>query len=194
MGELTIRREREISGPRYRAAEKTGKAGEVIACDVSSHKTDKIEENRRRLGAANVSVLVQDARLRNESLVGRADVLLADVPCSGLGVIGHKQDIKYRVTRESLNEIQKLQKEIIANVIDYIKPGGTLLYSTCTLNPGENEKMTAWICESFGFERASMEEQLPDALKDEAESGMLQLLPGIHEADGFFMARLVKMK
>ena len=181
-------------GKALHAAQKAGKDGTVIACDVSSHKTEQIEENRCRLGAENVSVLVQDARMRNENLLGRADVLLADVPCSGLGVIGHKQDIKYRVTRESLKEIQALQKEIITNVIDYLKPGGTLLYSTCTLNPGENEKMAAWICESFGFERVSMAQQLPDALKDEAESGMLQLLPGIHEADGFFMARLVKAK
>lgn len=176
------------------AAEKTGKAGEVIACDVSSHKTDKIEENRRRLGAANVSVLVQDARLRNESLVGRADVLLADVPCSGLGVIGHKQDIKYRVTMESLNEIQTLQKEIITNVIDYIKPGGTLLYSTCTLNPAENEEMAVWICDTFDFERSGMEKQLPAMFAKEAQSGMLQLLPGVHDSDGFFMAKLVKKK
>lgn len=180
-------------GKALHAAQKAGKDGNVIACDVSSHKTDKIEENRRRLRAENVTVLVQDARERNDSLLGRADVLLADVPCSGLGVIGHKQDIKYRVTRESLQEIQVLQKEIITNVIDYIKPGGTLLYSTCTLNPAENEKMAAWICETFGFERESMAGQLPDALKDGAKSGMLQLLPGIHEADGFFMAKLIKI-
>lgn len=180
-------------GKALHAAQKAGKDGNVIACDVSSHKTDKIEENRRRLRAENVTVLVQDARERNDSLLGRADVLLADVPCSGLGVIGHKQDIKYRVTRESLQEIQVLQKEIITNVIDYIKPGGMLLYSTCTLNPAENEKMAAWICETFGFERESMAGQLPDALKDGAKSGMLQLLPGIHEADGFFMAKLIKI-
>ena len=181
-------------GKALHAAEKAGKNGEVIACDVSSHKTEKIEENRKRLEAENVSVLVQDARLRNERLVGKADVLLADVPCSGLGVIGHKQDIKYRVVRESFAEIQAFQKEIITNVIDYIKPGGTLLYSTCTLNPGENEEMAAWICETFGFVRASMQNQLPDVLQDEAENGMLQLLPGIHESDGFFMAKLVRMK
>lgn len=174
------------------AAQKLAGSGEVIACDVSAYKTDKIEENRRRLGVENVSVLVQDARVRNENLVGRADLLLADVPCSGLGVIGHKQDIKYRVTRESLEEIQVLQKSIITNVIDYIRPGGTLLYSTCTLNHAENEEMTEWICETFGLERVSMAGQLPDVFKDEAKSGMLQLLPGVHESDGFFMAKLLK--
>lgn len=180
-------------GKALHAAQKAGKDGKVIACDVSRHKAEQIEENQRRLGAENVSVLVQDARLRNDSLLGRADVLLADVPCSGLGVIGHKQDIKYRAARESLKELQVLQKEIITNVIDYIKPGGTLLYSTCTLNPAENEEMAAWICETFGFARERLAGQLPDVLSEGAADGMLQLLPGIHEADGFFMARLIRI-
>lgn len=179
-------------GKTLHAATKLNGRGEVIACDVSRYKTDQIEENRARLGMENVSVRVQDARQRDGSLVGRADVLLADVPCSGLGVIGHKQDIKYRVTRESLEEIQKLQKEIITNVIDYIRPGGILMYSTCTMNPGENEEMAAWICETFGLERVPMEDRLPAALAKDTKDGMLQLLPGIHETDGFFLAKLRK--
>lgn len=179
-------------GKTLHAADKLGGKGEVIACDVSQYKTDRIEENRRRLGVGNVSVRVQDARVREESLLGHADVLLADVPCSGLGVIGHKQDIKYRVTPEALEEIQKLQREIITNVIDYIRPGGVLLYSTCTMNPGENERMVDWICESFGLVRESMAGQMPEALAEEAEKGMLQLLPGVHETDGFFLAKLRK--
>ncbi len=179
-------------GKALHAAAKLNGTGQVIACDVSRYKTDKIEENRARLGMENVSIRVQDARERDGSLVGKADVLLADVPCSGLGVIGHKQDIKYRVTQDSLSEIIKLQKEIITNVIDYIKPGGILMYSTCTMNPGENGEMTAWICESFGLETVGMEDRLPAVLAEEAEQGMLQLLPGIHETDGFFMAKLRK--
>lgn len=179
-------------GKALHAAEKLRGTGRVIACDVSRHKTAKIEENRARLGLQNVTVRVQDAREKDETLVGQADVLLADLPCSGLGVIGHKQDIKYRVTAESLTEIVGLQKEIITNVIEYIKPGGILMYSTCTMNPGENEKMVKWICEAFGFESVSMVGQLPEALKTEAEKGMVQFLPGIHEADGFFFAKLKK--
>ncbi len=179
-------------GKALHAAAKLGGTGGVIACDVTSHKTDKIEENRARLGLENVSVRVQDARVRDDSLVGKADVLLADVPCSGLGVIGHKQDIKYRVTKESLAEIQTLQKDIITNVINYVKPGGILMYSTCTMNPGENEEMVAWICETFGLEPVSMKDRLPAALAEEAEQGMLQLLPGVHETDGFFLAKLRK--
>ncbi len=179
-------------GKALHAAEKLGETGRVIACDVSSYKTDKIEENRVRMGLQNVTVRVQDARVREASLVGQADVLLADVPCSGLGVIGHKQDIKYRVTEASLKEITGLQREIITNVIEYIKPGGILMYSTCTMNPEENERMADWICETFPMERVSMVRELPKALQEEAEQGAVQLLPGIHDTDGFFFAKLRK--
>lgn len=179
-------------GKALHAAQKLRGTGRVIACDVSLHKTLKIEENRDRLGLRNVTVKVQDARVREESLMGQADILLADVPCSGLGVIGHKQDIKYRVTAQSLTEIVQLQREIIANVIDYIKPGGILMYSTCTMNPGENEEMVEWICETFDLERVSMADSLPEPLKKEAAQGMVQLLPGVHETDGFFFAKLRK--
>ena len=177
-------------GKTFHAADKLWGTGEVIACDVSQYKTDRIEENRKRLGVENVSVRVQDARLRDDSLLKRADVLLADVPCSGLGVIGRKQDIKYRVTAESLKEIQTLQKEILSNVIEYLKPGGIMMYSTCTMNPGENEEMVNWICDTFGLERVSMAGQMPKALAEEANQGMIQLLPGVHETDGFFLAKL----
>ena len=177
-------------GKTFHAADKLGGTGEVIACDVSRYKTDRIEENRKRLGVENVSVRVQDARLRDDSLLKRADVLLADVPCSGLGVIGRKQDIKYRVTAESLKEIQTLQKEILSNVIEYLKPGGIMMYSTCTMNPGENEEMVNWICDTFGLERVGMAGQMPKALAEEANQGMIQLLPGVHETDGFFLAKL----
>ena len=179
-------------GKALHAAVRLDGTGEVIACDVSRYKTDKIEENRLRLGMENVSVRVRDARERDDSLLGKADVLLADVPCSGLGVIGHKQDIKYRVTKESLKEIRKLQEEIITNVIEYIKPGGILMYSTCTMNPGENEEMAVWICETFGLEPVSMRDRLPAALAEEAGQGMVQLLPGVHETDGFFLAKFRK--
>ena len=179
-------------GKTLHAADKLEGTGEVIACDVSRYKTERIEENRKRLDAKNVSVRVQDARLRDESLLERADVLLADVPCSGLGVIGRKQDIKYRVTPESLKEIQTLQREILSNVTAYLKPDGIMMYSTCTMNSGENEEMVDWLCDTFGLERVSMAGQMPEALAGEGGQGMLQLLPGVHETDGFFLAKLRK--
>lgn len=161
-------------GKTMHAACKLHGSGRVIACDVTEYKTQKIEENCERLGYENVTVRVQDARMFDETLEEKADIVIADVPCSGLGVIGKKQDIKYRVTEESLQQITELQREIIRNVVRYVKPGGTLMYSTCTINSGENEKMVEWICEQFGFEK----------------NRMVQLLPGVDETDGFFYARL----
>ena len=135
---------------------------------------------------------MQDGRILDTSLVGKADVLLADVPCSGLGVIGRKQDIKYRVTQESIQEINRLQREIITNVVHYIKPGGVMMYSTCTMNPAENEKMAAWICQEFAMEKVSMAEFLPKILWQDSKEETLQLLPGVHRTDGFFMAKFRK--
>lgn len=179
-------------GKALHAASKLRGEGKVIACDISSYKTGKIEENCERLGLQNVEVCVQDAREYREDFLELADVLIADVPCSGLGVIGKKQDIKYRMTKEALAEITQLQREILENVVRYVKPGGALMYSTCTINPAENRQMAAWICEQFSFVLEDMSSYMPDELKQEAESGMLQLLPGIHRTDGFFLARLRK--
>ena len=177
-------------GKAIHAAGKLAGTGQVIACDLTAYKTAKIEANRDRMQINNLSVVIQDAREREEKLVGRADVLLVDVPCSGLGVIGKKQDIKYRVTRQSLQDIVRLQREIVGNVVQYLKPEGVMMYSTCTMNPEENEKMVEWICREFAMETVGMQEELPDALKPLGEKGFLQLLPGIHEADGFFIAKL----
>ena len=177
-------------GKAIHAAGKLAGTGQVIACDLTAYKTSKIEANRDRMQINNLSVVIQDAREREEKLVGRADVLLVDVPCSGLGVIGKKQDIKYRVTRQSLQDIVRLQREIVGNVVQYLKPEGVMMYSTCTMNPEENEKMVEWICREFAMETVGMQEELPDALKPLGEKGFLQLLPGIHEADGFFIAKL----
>lgn len=177
-------------GKALHAAAKLAGTGQVIACDVTAHKTDKIVENRDRLGMRNVSVRVQDARVADETLVGQADVLLVDVPCSGLGVIGKKQDIKYRVTRESMEELVVLQREIVANVVQYLKPEGVMMYSTCTMNPAENEEMVDRICGEYGMETVSMAQAFPAELKSAADRGYVQLLPGIHGTDGFFMAKL----
>ena len=177
-------------GKALHAAAKLTGTGQVIACDVTEHKTGKIEGNRSRLGMMNVSVRVRDARVTDETMIGQADVLLVDVPCSGLGVIGKKQDIKYRVTRESMEEIVGLQKEIVGNVVQYLKPEGIMMYSTCTMNPAENDEMVEWICREYGMKTESMAQMMPEELREAAEQGYMQLLPGIHDADGFFMARL----
>lgn len=156
------------------AAEKAGRTGRVLARDVSEEKLARIKENISRMKADNVSTQMFDATVQDEKYREKVDVLLADVPCSGLGVMGKKRDIKYHVTRESLGEIVALQKRIIENSWQYVKPGGILLYSTCTIHRGENEDMVKWIVENFPFE----------------QEDSVQILPGITESDGFFYARL----
>lgn len=155
------------------AAELAGEAGRVLARDVSEAKTAMIEENCSRMGIQNMTVEVWDATVTDEAYCEKADVLLADVPCSGLGVLGKKRDIKYRMTPEQTEEIVKLQREIITHSWQYVKKGGTLLYSTCTIHAKENEEMARWITEQFPF-----------ALEAER-----QFLPGVDETDGFYYAK-----
>jgi len=172
------------------AAEKTGSEGMVIARDVSDMKVSFIEENAGRMCLDQIRVQVQDATVLDETMLEKADVVIADLPCSGLGIIAKKRDIKYNVTPESLVELQALQRQILDMVSRYVKPGGTLLYSTCTINPMENEENREYILRELGFEAVDMSECLPESLRLEStREGYLQLLPGVHEADGFFISR-----
>lgn len=175
------------------AAEKTKESGRVIARDLTEYKTNLIKENVERLNRTNVFVQCKDATVFDEKMVERADVVLADLPCSGLGIMGRKPDIKYHCTPESLNHVVELQKQIIDTVWQYVKPNGTLLYSTCTIHKEENEDMISYITEKYPFERVSLREepQSGNSLKEFAtEEGCIQLLPGYGETDGFFFAKL----
>ncbi len=119
---------------------------------------------------------------------------MADLPCSGLGTMGKKRDVKYRATKESMEELIGIQKKILDVVWKYVKPGGVLIYSTCTLNPKENEQMVSWFTERFPFRLDDLSPYLPKALSGEGKEGMLQLFPGVHESDGFFIARMIRDK
>lgn len=188
------------------------KGARVLSRDVSEEKTALIEENRERMGLAGLKVQVQDATLTDPSCRERADVLLLDVPCSGLGVMGKKRDIKYHVTQERLQSLCELQKRILRACWEYVKPGGILVYSTCTVNTKENEEMVRFITEHFPFEPVSLTGRLPETvlaekraleqarekngrplsvpLSKEEREACIQLLPGFMEADGFFIACL----
>lgn len=183
-------------GKSLHAASKLKGTGRVYSFDLSEEKVTRMEENRRRMKKENMITAVQDARSARDDLAGEADVVIADVPCSGLGVISKKQDIKYRITEQSITELNVLQKEILQSAAAYLKPGGLLMYSTCTISRRENEQMVKWLCETFDFVPEDMSPYLPDNLpediKKEGVCGMLQFLPGIHKADGFFLARLRK--
>ena len=179
-------------GKAVHAAEKLKESGFVSARDLTEYKAGLIRDNSRRMRADRVETLIWDARRFREEDIESADAVLADLPCSGLGVIGRKKDIKYRMSPESLLELAKLQRQILGTVWRYVKPGGVLIYSTCTINPGENEENVGWFLERYPFHLESLSSCLPQELSGEGESGMLQLLPGIHKSDGFFLARLVR--
>lgn len=177
-------------------------AGAVVAGDVSAYKTAMIEENCERLGLSNVSVILRDATIEDTARHGQFDVVLADVPCLGLGVIGRKKEIKYRIKETDIASITTLQKAIVKESVKCVKPGGILLYSTCSMTYEENEAMAAWMENELGLTAESMEETLPqefiDSLKaqnaatdlTQIKMGRMQLLPGLHESDGFFFARM----
>lgn len=175
------------------AAECAGKEGRVEARDVSAQKTALLEENLRRMQISNVQVKVFNATVPDAEAKESADVVLADVPCTGLGVMGKKRDIKYRQREEALTDITVLQKEIVRQAASYVKPGGVFLYSTCTINRAENEEMTAWIRDEFGLVLQPLTDVLSGIPECEtAEKGYIQLLPGIHDTDGFFFAKFRK--
>ncbi len=166
-------------------------AKRVFARDLTEYKISLIEDNIRRLGIQNVDTFVWDARIPDPNLIGRADVVFADLPCSGLGVIGKKADIKYKLTQNQQKELVELQRSILSVVKDYVKPGGVLIYSTCTVNQEENIKNRDWFLEQYAFEAESLDSYLPELLRNEqTKEGYLQLIQGIHNTDGFFLSRM----
>ncbi len=166
--------------------------GTVVARDISEKKKALIEENIIRMQADNIVAQVHDATQPDEELFEKADVVIADLPCSGIGIMAKKPEIRYRMTRESQKELVRLQKQILSVVHRYVKPGGILMYSTCTINKEENEENAREICKKYGFVPEMGKELLPEELRTENE--FLQILPGVHACDGFFIARLRKIE
>ncbi len=160
----------------------SGKPGHVEARDLTAYKVELIEQNIARCQMTNIEAKCQDARILDEASIEKADIVIADLPCSGLGVMRKKKDIRYKMTPEKEKQLVKLQREILDTVHQYVKPGGALLYSTCTINREENEENVAWFLDTYPqFEVESMEQILPTVSAERAES-----------CDGFFIAKLRK--
>jgi 16S rRNA (cytosine967-C5)-methyltransferase len=141
--------------------------GHVEARDLTEYKTDLILDNIERCQVENMSVRVWDATQPDASAEGTADLVIADLPCSGLGVLHKKPDIKYQMTLAQTEELAALQRQILAQVQAFVKPGGRLLYSTCTVNPAENAGNAAWFADSYPlFTKISEEQILPDRKQD----------------------------
>ena len=162
----------------------------VEARDVSEKKAELIEDNIERMKAFNVRTKVWDATVKDESVKDMADILICDVPCSGLGIIGRKADIRYNITQDKLNSLVELQRQILSASSEYVKPGGFIVYSTCTINRAENLDNVLWFTENFPYELDSIEDDYPMLNQDTLKKGYVQLLPGVDGTDGFFIARL----
>ena len=176
-------------GKSLHLADKLEGTGMVEARDLTYQKTALIEENMARCGVTNMKTLVWDALETDLSAMAKADIVIADLPCSGLGIIGRKPDIKYNMTPEKLEELAGLQREILSVVWQYVKPGGLLCYSTCTIDRLENQDNAAWLRDRFPLVPVDLTDRfggLPQepSLKD----GWIQFLPGVHPYDGFFIS------
>lgn len=148
-------------------------SGMVEARDLTEYKVELIEENIKRHGLSNMKAVLMDATADDAASHRKADVLICDLPCSGLGVMARKTDIRYKMTPEKTKELVKLQREILSVVHSYVKPQGTLIYSTCTVHGEENEKNVKWFLENYpGFTLVSQE----------------QIYPG-ERGDGFFLSK-----
>lgn len=181
-------------GKALHIAEKLQETGSVEARDLSPYKVGLIEENIERSGLTNIRAVRQDATMFDSTAEETADLVIADLPCSGLGVLGKKTDLKYKATEQGTKELAELQKEILKNAARYVRHGGALIYSTCTINPAENMENVHWFLKEFPeFTLAPIADKLCSKLrKSVQETGCLQLLPGIHDSDGFFIARFEK--
>ena len=169
----------------------------IEAGDISEKKSKLMAENFARCGfdEKKISAVVRDAAQYDGRLNETADIVIADVPCSGLGVIGKKRDIKYKMTRAKIEEIVKLQKQILRTSVSILKPGGRMLFCTCTINNAENEENFAWLKEELKMMPVPFDDALPKCIVSEskmAKNGYLQLLPKIHDTDGFFISVLKK--
>ena len=172
-------------------AERMGASGRVFAWDVHAHRVELIRAAARRLGLDNVRPSVRDARRTDPDMALSMDAVLVDAPCSGLGVMWDKPDIRFRATEESLSQVIPLQREILDACAEMVRPGGLLVYSTCTILPEENEAQARAFLERHPeFEPDGGAEWLPEALRGHFADGRIQLMPDRDGIEGFFIARM----
>ena len=174
---------------------------EIISCDITESKTELIEDNVRRIGVDKIRTKVNDASLYNPDFLDGFDLVICDLPCSGLGVMGRKRDIKYNVSIDKIRELAILQKKILENAVRYVKKGGRLIYSTCTMTKAENEENFTFISEFKGFSAVDFSDKIRgyvDRYKDgerlvnEAKKGFIRLFPGELGTDGFFVSEFMR--
>lgn len=176
-------------GKAFTIAEKMNNTGVVRAFDIYQSRVELIRSGANRLGLSNVYSYLSDAAIFNENY-GVADRVLCDVPCSGLGIIRRKPEIRFKKNAD-IDNLPELQYRILCNATKYLKQGGRLVYSTCTLNPAENSE----VCDRFLAEHPDFRNVnvLPDVPRYSSEDKYLTLMPHINSTDGFFIAAFEKI-
>ena len=175
-------------GKTFAIAVQLKNTGRIYSFDLHRNRLSLIEDGTKRLGITSVKTSSRDARTPDEELFGKADAVLCDVPCSGLGIISKKPDIRFK-SPEEIERLPEIQLEILSQSAKYVKPGGFIVYSTCTLRKAENEdNVYAFLKNNPSFSLDTS----PDGNSIAAGKGMKTFFPHVDGTDGFFAAKLIK--
>lgn len=179
-------------GKSFTIAEKMENEGRLVCGDIYEHKIELISQGAERLGITIIEPSQQDATQFCDNYADTFDRVLVDAPCSGLGLMGKKPDIRLKKNGDEIDHLVPIQRQILENGARYVKQGGILIYSTCTLCKKENEKNVEWFLKNHpDFTAENITEFLPQTLWQEtAENGYITLLPHKSNTDGFFIAKL----
>ena len=168
--------------------------GRIICWDIYEHKLELVRENASRLGINIIETKLQDAQVLDESMIGIADICIVDAPCSGLGIIRRRPEIKWNRKEEDIEDLVKIQRNILNNASKYVKPGGLIIYSTCTIEENENmNTIEEFLNKNKDFTLSPFDQLISfDENMSSSKEGYIQMFPNIHGTDGFFISRIKK--
>lgn len=180
-------------GKTFTICEKIEDRGEILACDIFEHKLNLVNDGSERLGLSAIKTRLQDATEYVEEFSGYFDKVLVDAPCSGLGLLRKKPDIRSKKSGDEIDSLIEIQRKILENASKYVKVGGIIVYSTCTLSKKENEKNIEWFLQNFSeFEAVDISGCIDEIQNDTEKMGYVTLLPNIYKTDGFFISKLIR--
>ncbi len=172
-------------------AELMNNKGYILARDIHENKLNLVKSSAKRLGIDIIESQVKDASAIDEKMLNKMDKVLVDAPCSGLGIIRKKPDIKWKKENSDLKELIGIQRRILEVSSKYVNKDGVLVYSTCTISEKENLENIEWFIKNFDFVLEDIDPYIPKKLQNEnSKQGYIKLYPHIHNTDGFFIARL----
>ncbi len=174
-------------------AELMNNEGTITSNDIYDHKLDLVKESAKRMGHSIIQTKNQNATVLNEDYRDVFDRVLVDAPCSGLGLLHKKSDIRWNKEQKDIRDLVTIQREILTTSSSYVRPGGIMVYSTCTITPAENKRMVNWILKNLEFDLETIDPYIPEMLRNkDSAKGFVQIFPGDANTDGFFISRFRK--